>query len=312
EQGRELGFPTANIVPDPFAAIPGDGVYAGRVVLEDGSAHPAGISVGVPPTFPEARDYVEAHLIGFEGDLYGSTVTLEFIEKLRDQRAFGSLDELTAAIRADVERAAAIAGATVLYAEPRPYGPAFELNPAVDVGHKVAHSLGMDVPLVEMLEDGTPVIENPAALASAENAVSGGRDDDAAGYADEEWVEVLGARRLAGIFGDSGYRAALITGPLRDAGITFAWSPYSPEEVPSFRIPLYGLSDRSFSLLVPASQVEAARAILSAVPLPPEAGAHGQPVARGPRRTQGTGSPIVKAAIWIVIVASFLYFLRTQ
>jgi riboflavin kinase/FMN adenylyltransferase len=109
-EGADLGFPTANVMPVPFAALPGDGVYAGRAILEDGSIWPCAISVGTPPTFPQAKDYLEAHLIGFERDLYDQHITLEFWERLRDQRGFGSLDELTAAIRADVARAFEIAG----------------------------------------------------------------------------------------------------------------------------------------------------------------------------------------------------------
>ncbi len=105
KQGRELGFPTANVRPVPYAALPADGVYAGRALLASGETHLAAISVGVPPTFPEARDYVEAHLIGFDGDLYGQPITLEFTKRLREHRAFGTLAELSAAIRCDVEAA---------------------------------------------------------------------------------------------------------------------------------------------------------------------------------------------------------------
>ncbi|TLM72291.1 MAG: bifunctional riboflavin kinase/FAD synthetase, partial [Actinobacteria bacterium] len=67
-----------------------------------------GIAVGRPPTFPEARDDFEAHLIGFEGDLYRREVTVEFVERLRDQRAFESADELAAQMQADLERVAEI------------------------------------------------------------------------------------------------------------------------------------------------------------------------------------------------------------
>ncbi|HET6352467.1 MAG TPA: bifunctional riboflavin kinase/FAD synthetase [Coriobacteriia bacterium] len=108
KQGQELGFPTANVRPVAFAAIPADGVYAGRVILTDGTIHRAAISVGVPPTFPEARDYLEAHIIAFDDDIYGQTITLEFVERLRAQQAFGNIDLLVSAIRADVERAASL------------------------------------------------------------------------------------------------------------------------------------------------------------------------------------------------------------
>lgn len=103
-EGTALGVPTANVVPVEFAALPGDGVYAGRAILDDGSKYAAAISVGTPPMFPQAKDYLEAHLLGFAGDLYDQPVTLEFWERLRGQRRYESLDALKAAIAEDVER----------------------------------------------------------------------------------------------------------------------------------------------------------------------------------------------------------------
>jgi len=102
-EGAKLGFPTANVVPVEFAAIPADGVYTGRAVLSDGEVWSAAISVGRPPTFPQAQDYLEAHLIGFNGDLYEAPIVLEFFERLRSHEAYSSLDALKAAIAADVE-----------------------------------------------------------------------------------------------------------------------------------------------------------------------------------------------------------------
>jgi len=99
--GRGLGFPTANVTPVKYAALPADGVYAGRVVVGEDS-YVAGISVGTPPTFPEARDYLEAHLVDFDGDLYGSEVALEFVQRIRDQQEFGSAQDLAHAIRHDI------------------------------------------------------------------------------------------------------------------------------------------------------------------------------------------------------------------
>jgi riboflavin kinase/FMN adenylyltransferase len=107
--GAALGAPTANLAVGPFAAVPADGVYAGRVTV-DGVACAAGISVGVPPTFPGATADFEAHLIGFDGDLYGRSVTVEFVERLRDQRAFDTERELADAIAADLERVLEIVG----------------------------------------------------------------------------------------------------------------------------------------------------------------------------------------------------------
>lgn len=107
--GAALGAPTANVAVGPYAALPADGVYAGRVTV-GGTAHAAGISVGVPPTFPDATAVLEAHLIGFDGDLYGSSVRVEFVERLREQRAFESERALGDAIAADLERVRGLLG----------------------------------------------------------------------------------------------------------------------------------------------------------------------------------------------------------
>jgi riboflavin kinase/FMN adenylyltransferase len=88
-------------------AIPASGVYAGWATV-GGTRHSAAISVGLPPTFPDASCPVEAHLLGFEGDLYGQPMMLEFAERLREQRAFESAELLAEAIHDDVERAARI------------------------------------------------------------------------------------------------------------------------------------------------------------------------------------------------------------
>ena len=105
--GIEIGTPTLNIEPVPFAALPADGVYAGRAVTPLGT-YAAGVSVGLPPMFPEATDRLEAHLLDFAGDLYGADVVIEFTERLRDQRVFGSVDELAVAISEDLTRIRAI------------------------------------------------------------------------------------------------------------------------------------------------------------------------------------------------------------
>jgi riboflavin kinase/FMN adenylyltransferase len=108
-RGRELGYPTANVETPPYTAIPADGVYAGPLVLRDatgasGPRHPAAISVGTNPTFQGTRRTVEAFLLDFDGDLYGEHVGVEFAHRLRPMTAFGGVDELVAAMAADVER----------------------------------------------------------------------------------------------------------------------------------------------------------------------------------------------------------------
>ena len=103
-RGRELGFPTANVVPDERLVNPGHGVYA---CLANGL--PAAVNVGVRPTFESGRgELVEAYLIDFEGDLYESELRLHFLEKLRGERRFAGADELIEAMHDDVARARAI------------------------------------------------------------------------------------------------------------------------------------------------------------------------------------------------------------
>ncbi|HEX3615502.1 MAG TPA: bifunctional riboflavin kinase/FAD synthetase [Solirubrobacteraceae bacterium] len=100
QRGRELGFPTANLVPDPKLACPGHGVYACRV-----GERPAAVNVGVRPTFgSDLQLLVEAYVLDFEGDLYGQQLTIEFAARLRGEQRFESLDELVAQIHRDVER----------------------------------------------------------------------------------------------------------------------------------------------------------------------------------------------------------------
>jgi len=100
ERGRELGFPTANLVPDEALACPGHGVYA---CLSDG--RPAAVSVGVRPTFQTGRgELVEAFMIDFDGDLYGDRLRLEFLERLRGERRFDTPEDLVAQMHRDVER----------------------------------------------------------------------------------------------------------------------------------------------------------------------------------------------------------------
>lgn len=108
EGASVLGIPTANIRPVAHAAIPGDGVYAGWLTA-NGVRHPAAISVGTPPSFPDASDFLEAHVLGFDGDLYNTDVMLEFARRLRSQEPFASMDALSARIRADIEQVALMA-----------------------------------------------------------------------------------------------------------------------------------------------------------------------------------------------------------
>jgi riboflavin kinase/FMN adenylyltransferase len=106
QRGRELGFPTANIVPDDRLAIPGHGVYA---AFADGV--PAAVSVGVRPTFETGRGVlIETYLIDREEDLYGRTLRVAFVERLRGEKRFASVEELIAQMRIDVEDAKRVCG----------------------------------------------------------------------------------------------------------------------------------------------------------------------------------------------------------
>src|SRR5512132_3862875 len=104
-RGRDLGMPTANLVPDERYVVPGHGVYAAWA-----HGYPAAVNVGVRPTFETGRGLlVEAHLIGFDGDLYGETLRIAFIERLRGEKRFESVDDLVAQMNRDVEEAKQIA-----------------------------------------------------------------------------------------------------------------------------------------------------------------------------------------------------------
>jgi riboflavin kinase / FMN adenylyltransferase len=108
QRGRTIGYPTANLVPDPRFVTPAFGVYA---CLANGSI-PAAVSIGVRPTF-ETRlgELVEAYLLDFDGDLYGSELELTFLERLRGELAFDGVEELVAQIERDVEDTRRIAAA---------------------------------------------------------------------------------------------------------------------------------------------------------------------------------------------------------
>jgi riboflavin kinase / FMN adenylyltransferase len=102
-RGRTLGMPTANLVPDDAYVCPGHGVYAAWA-----NGIPAAVNVGVRPTFDTGRGLlVEAYLIDFEGDLYGQTLRIAFVERMRGEKRFETVDELVEQMNRDVEQAAA-------------------------------------------------------------------------------------------------------------------------------------------------------------------------------------------------------------
>lgn len=114
-RGHVLGFPTANVAPPMYSAIPADGVYAawftvlghGPVVgtVTPGERYQAAVSVGTNPTFSGRTRTVEAFVLDTSADLYGQHVALDFVGRIRGQRKFGEVGELVTAMTADTEEA---------------------------------------------------------------------------------------------------------------------------------------------------------------------------------------------------------------
>jgi riboflavin kinase/FMN adenylyltransferase len=113
ERGRELGFPTANLIPDEALVCPGHGVYACVAVTEGLGVVPAAVSIGVRPTFKTGRaELIEAFLLDFEGDLYASQLRLRFLARLRGERRFEDPKALIEQMHLDVQRTREIAAET--------------------------------------------------------------------------------------------------------------------------------------------------------------------------------------------------------
>lgn len=104
--GRTIGFPTANVATRPGAVVPGHGVYAG--VADTGSGtYACAVNIGVRPTIDDAPHVtVEAHLIDFDGDLYGADLRVEFVDRIRPEQRFASLADLRGQLARDVIAAA--------------------------------------------------------------------------------------------------------------------------------------------------------------------------------------------------------------
>ncbi len=102
QRGGTLGFPTANLSPERHALVPAYGIYAGEAL-----GHRVAASIGVNPHYGGDERRIEAFLLDFDGDLYGSRLRLELWERLREERAFESEEDLVAQIAADVEAARA-------------------------------------------------------------------------------------------------------------------------------------------------------------------------------------------------------------
>lgn len=118
QRGRQLGFPTANLMSSQYAAVPADGIYAARV----GWGHPgpvgleavrmavrmAAVSVGTNPTFSGRERRVEAYILDFDGDIYGERLVVDFVARLREQRTYTEIEALIGQIDDDVARTRAL------------------------------------------------------------------------------------------------------------------------------------------------------------------------------------------------------------
>jgi len=111
KRGRELGFPTANLLPADGYVTPGHGVYACRATTAAGDTYAAATNVGVRPMFVTGRgELIEAFLLDFDADIYGQPLRLEFLKRLRGEKRFASVEALIEQMNRDVDEARAIAG----------------------------------------------------------------------------------------------------------------------------------------------------------------------------------------------------------
>ncbi|MCZ4518523.1 bifunctional riboflavin kinase/FAD synthetase [Rhodococcus ruber] len=121
-RGRQMGYPTANVAPPMYSAIPADGVYAawftvlgpGPIMgtVTPGERHPAAVSVGTNPTFSGRTRTVEAFVLDGEADLYGQHVAVDFVERLRGMEKFDSMEALVEEMGRDADRARSILAAS--------------------------------------------------------------------------------------------------------------------------------------------------------------------------------------------------------
>jgi riboflavin kinase/FMN adenylyltransferase len=111
KRGRDLGFPTANLLPADGYVTPGHGVYACRATTASGESYAAATNVGVRPMFVTGRgELIEAFLLDFDADIYGQPLRLEFLKRLRGEKRFESIEALIEQMARDVDEARAIAG----------------------------------------------------------------------------------------------------------------------------------------------------------------------------------------------------------
>lgn len=113
QRGRTIGFPTANLKLDPTLAAPANGVYSAVVELADRTRYDAAVNIGVRPTIAAGGErLLEAHLVGYTGDLYGQRIRVELRHRLRSEMRFESLDALREQLRKDLVRVAELRAGT--------------------------------------------------------------------------------------------------------------------------------------------------------------------------------------------------------
>jgi riboflavin kinase / FMN adenylyltransferase len=112
ERGRTIGFPTANVAVGERMLVPADGIYAGRLGLEDGTWLDSAVYLGHRPTFygDEAAVVLEVHVLNFDGDLYGRSVRVRFEQRIRGDRRFDGAEALAAQLRIDCDAVSRILG----------------------------------------------------------------------------------------------------------------------------------------------------------------------------------------------------------
>jgi riboflavin kinase / FMN adenylyltransferase len=112
KRGRELGFPTANLIPAEGYVTPGHGVYACRATTADGRTYAAATNVGVRPMFVTGRgELIEAYLLDFDADIYGTDLRIAFLKRLRGEKRFDSVEALVEQMGRDVDEAREVAAA---------------------------------------------------------------------------------------------------------------------------------------------------------------------------------------------------------
>lgn len=110
-RGRTIGFPTANVLPDPAVVVPARGVYAGYAYAGE-ETYAVCTNVGIAPTFERGVSKIETHVLEFDGDLYGRTIDVSFTARIREERRFSGVEELKEQIARDVEEARRLASDT--------------------------------------------------------------------------------------------------------------------------------------------------------------------------------------------------------